>query len=267
MKSLIISPQAGFANRLRALCSAKIIGDMLGRKVYHYWVEDEIKSGLEHVNQMKSISMESIFDSDIPRWNGGEVDMCFSEWVEFDGWYTEQSTAIRKLRPKTIKKFTSIDEVLKCDDDVILIETTIELSLNISIWEDLMHKTYQQSFKLIDEWQKVYDNLPEFDCGISIRRGDFFHFYPESIQSIEYVVESINSLKGSKFITGDDSQFISEVRRKTNSVIQLSDFDRSIEFTIAHFLMLSKCKHTYGTKNSSYVKQASIYGGNKNQEL
>jgi hypothetical protein len=157
--------------------------------------------------------------------------------------------------------------VLKCDDDVILIETTIELSLNISIWEDLMHKTYQQSFKLIDEWQKVYDNLPEFDCGISIRRGDFFHFYPESIQSIEYVVESINSLKGSKFITGDDSQFISEVRRKTNSVIQLSDFDRSIEFTIAHFLMLSKCKHTYGTKNSSYVKQASIYGGNKNQEL
>jgi hypothetical protein len=267
MKSLIISPQAGFANRLRALCSAKIIGDILGRKVYHYWVEDEIKSGIEHVNQMKSISMENIFDSDIPRWNGEEVDVCFSEWIEFDGWFAEQSTAIRKLQPKIVKRFTSINEILKCDDEVILIETSTELDLNIPTWEDMMHKTYQQSFKLVNEWQKVYDNLPEFDFGISIRRGDFFHFYPESIQSFEYIVDRINSLKGSKFITGDDAQFTLDVKRKTNSLIQLVNFERSIDFTIAQFLMLSKCKQTYGTKNSSYVKQASLYGGNTYQEL
>jgi hypothetical protein len=267
MKSLIISPQAGFANRLRSICSAKVIGDLLGRKVYHYWVEDEIKSRLEHVNQMKSITMESIFDSDIPRWNGEEVDMCFSEWMELDGWFMEQSTAIRKLQPKMIKRFTAIDEVLKCTDDVILIETSNELTLNIPTWDDMMYKVYQQSFNLVDQWKKVYNNLPEFDCGISIRRRDFLQLYPESIQSFEYVVNHINSLKGSKFITGDDPQFTSEVRKNTNSFIRLEDFDRAVDFTIMQFLVLSKCKQTYGTKNSSYIKQASIYGGNKYQEL
>src|SRR5579863_578541 len=41
MKKLIISPQAGLGNRLRALCSAKVLGRFLDREVFHYWVKDK----------------------------------------------------------------------------------------------------------------------------------------------------------------------------------------------------------------------------------
>jgi len=268
MKSLIISPQAGFANRLRTICSAKILGNLLCRKVYHYWVEDEVKSLREHVNEMKAISMSYLFDTDIPLWDGKEIDMCFSEWVEGDGWFLDQSTAIRKLKTKSIQQFTTVDEVINCDAETILIESSIELVIpGYENWEEAMIKTYQESFKLTPLWQSVYDTLPQFDWGISIRRGDFLLLFPETEQPFGEIVNQINSLDGSKFITGDDPQFISEVRKATKSFIKIEDFIHDTDFTFVQFLLLAKCKQTMGTKKSAFIKQASLYGDNKYSEL
>lgn len=269
MKSIIISPQAGFANRLRSMCSAKIVADICGRDLYHYWVEDEHKSGLEHVNQVKGIDPSFIFDLQIPKWEGDSPDICFTEWTFNEHWYSEQSTAIRKLKPKVIKKFTSIEEILNCEDEVILIETSHELRIPSIDWkfESMMSMIYQKTFLLNDRWASIYENIPFFDYGISIRRGDFLHFFPETNQPIDYIQSLIDSLKGSKYITSDDLSYKQELQSKCSIALDCIKMDSGIEQTILQFLVLSKSKNVLGTQKSSFPKQAALFRGSKYEEI
>ena len=144
MKKLIISPQAGFGNRIRTLCAARVFGAIIDREVYHYWERDELISLLPHVNQMKSITPDYIFDLKIPKWKGGQPDVAFSEWSPETGWFREQSTAIQHLKPKRIEVIESIDQIIDCKDEVILIETSQILMIDRfeTEWDRLMIQAY-----------------------------------------------------------------------------------------------------------------------------
>jgi len=269
MKVLIISPQAGFGNRLRALCSAKILGEITGREVFHYWIEDEISSKLDHVNEMKSIDPTYLFDLKIPKWNGGSPDIAFSEWIPGNYWYHEQSTAIRKLNPKRVEILDNIKKVIECEDDVILIETSIELKIDRleTVYDNLMSDTYTKFFSLNKKWEEVYENIPVFDWGISIRKGDFVQLYPEADTSEIQAINRINSLHGSKFITSDDINFINSVRTVTFNWICTIPNLKPIEQTVYQFLTISKCKSVMGTRGSSFSRQAALFGNKKYVEL
>jgi len=268
MKSLIISPQAGFANRLRAIASAKIIADLCGRELFHYWVEDEVKSGLAHVNEVKSITPSYIFDLEIPTWNGGSPNVCFSEWTPGDYWFEQQSTAYTKLKPNRIVKFTSIDEILNCQEETILIETGHELrhhTIDLE-YDRLMSIVYAMNFRLNDRWKSIYEQIPKFDSGFSIRRCDHLSFVPEAYISESQAIEKIQSIKGTKFITSDDKEFADLIRKSTkNYFTPITDLS-SIDEAIYTFLCLSKCERLFGTFASSFAKQAA-YFGNKQFEL
>lgn len=263
MKKLIISPQAGFGNRMRSLVSAKILADYLDRELYHYWVLDERMGNIPHVNEMKLITPDYFFGNSIPLYTGDSTDICYSEWTDGDYWWYSQSTAQSKLKCNKVKKLFDLKEVENSIEDAILIESShsvIPEKLQ-KFSQQLITETYKKYFTLNDRWQSIYNSLPYYDWGISIRRGDFFYYFPESIVSIEKAVNIIENLNGTKIIFSDDIEFRNQVRKITNCYSSLDDSLKGIDSYFAQFLTLSKCKNILNTNKSSFGEQAALFGG------
>jgi hypothetical protein len=272
MKKLIISPQAGLGNRLRALCSAKLLGRFLDREVFHYWVKDRNTSSADHVNQMKGIDPSYLFEFGIPLFDGSAVDDCFSEWKSGDNWYATQSTAQSKLQCASTRKLSDIQEIVDCESDTILIETSLELRLpNFSdSWAAMMTEVYKAYFPLNARWAAYCDHAPVFDIGFAIRRGDFVALFPHAYISPEKAAEAIARFDGSKIIFSDDGKYLEELMEHLNSPLgmhagrhDLSGLDR----TFYEFMVLSKCRKVVGTEGSSFARQAAIYGGTAYETL
>ena len=285
MKKLIISPQAGLGNRLRAMCSAKVLGDLLGREVYHHWVPDPVLSHLdiEHVNWMKRIDPSYMFDFGIPKWTGGAPSICFSEfnppiYIPETGvigarsvWLDEQSTSITALKPTETKMLTDINDIINCEHQVILIEHSVANDMIIpgfeSYWDDLMRMVYNKYFKLNKKWQLIYDNLPIFDWGIAIRRGEHLIFNPQINVSIATTVSDINNLVGSKYVTSDDLNYLDAVCDLANIPIIYKSRYVEIDDAITQFLILSKCKNVLSTSTSSFGEEAAKFRNSKYHTL
>jgi hypothetical protein len=269
MRKLIISPQAGFGNRIRTLCAARVFGAIIDREVYHYWEVDEQNSLLGHVNQMKSITPDYIFDFKIPKWEGGQPDVAFSEWSPETGWFREQCTGIKHLKPKRIEVIQNIEQIIECKEEVILIETSQILMIDRfeTEWERLMTQAYELYFGLNPRWKSIAENIPVFDYGISIRKGDFIQFYPETDVPLDAAIRLLNGLSGSKFVTCDDVQFLKELKKHCNIHIGIDEGPNQLDNSIIQFITLSKSKHVLGTKGSSFAKQASLFGNCKYNEI
>jgi hypothetical protein len=266
MKSLIISPQAGFGNRLRALCSARVFGALTGRQVFHYWVRDDEKSHVGHVNDMKDIDPSHLFDLRIPLYQGDSALVCFSEWMPGDFWRREQSTAQSRLRCERTVKLDDPRQIAECDAETILVETSLELQLEHAreFWRVMMTEVYKKNFVLNSRWYRIYLNLPSFDWGVSVRRGNFLAYHPEADQGAEAIAEKINALSGQKVIFSDDQAFQMELRKLTGSPFGLGEIDSGligVDNYFCQFLTLSKCRRILGTAGSSFPEQASVFGG------
>jgi len=266
LRKLIISPQAGFGNRLRALCAAKVFGTLLGRKVFHYWVKDDERSHVSHVNDMKDIDPSYMFELNIPLFDGESADACFTEWMPGDFWYREQSTAQKRLRCGNTIRLTGAYQIAKCQYDTVLVETShaLQVSGNIEFWNAMMTDVYRKYFILNARWTKIYDNLPSFDYGISIRRSNFLTYNPEAGVEAELIASKINKYKGSKVIFSDDKTYQNELRIIASSPFGINDTESGlygIDNYICQFLVLSKCKCILGTSKSSFPEQASVFGG------
>lgn len=262
MSELIISPQAGFGNRMRSLVSAKILGDYLNRKVYHYWVLDDRIGNTSHVNEMKAITPEYFFNLNIPVYNKSKIDICYSEWVEGDYWWYTQSTAQSKLKCNNIQKINCIKDIESCLDESILIETSHCLIPNkLSAYSnELISAAYKKNFILNSRWQKIYESLPTYDWGISIRRGEFLYYFPDEAVSLDTAVDKINNLRGSKIIFSDDFEFRNNIRNMTKSYSGIDDSIKGVDSYFIQFLTLSKCKNILNTNKSSFGEQAALFG-------
>lgn len=94
--SIIISPQGGMGNRLRAIASIVAIAKTINKDVYHYWVPTNSNAPFPHVKAMQNISLETLFDKSIPMCPPNiKPDICFSEWTPGYYWYEFQSSAQR----------------------------------------------------------------------------------------------------------------------------------------------------------------------------
>ena len=159
-KILIISPNGGFGNRLRTLCSGLVLGKYLNRKVYHVWFNQEIidknnmlyLSDIPNVLDMQKISFGDIFDEkyyqsmplDI------KIDICFSEWLSNYYWYQTQSFGYRNFGNNCEINIinNNADMLLNCDHNVILLETghIVKLSKYSYCWENEMENMYKNHF-------------------------------------------------------------------------------------------------------------------------
>ncbi|MEI6252519.1 MAG: hypothetical protein WCP30_06920 [Mycobacteriaceae bacterium] len=275
MKKVIISPQAGFGNRLRVLANMRLIGEYLQREVYHYWVEDDLGSHALHVQHMKSITPDYLFDMDIPRYDGQAPDVCYSEWLPGDFWWEQQSTAQRHLNCAEVKPLVPLEEIGRDPSDVILIETSFALfppeigaltdealrwSLNSTEVDTLQMQGYG-ALRLNQRWSAVRANLAAHDWGITIRRGNFLAFHPQADKSVDQIYELVRRRcpdGGTKIVFSDDIPYRDVLRYRLSSYGDIAA--TGLDSLITEFLALSRCRTIIATGGSSFGKEASLFG-------
>jgi hypothetical protein len=276
MKVLIISPQAGMGNRFQSTCSALVLGDLLGRKVYHAWIPEvpERQSHLSNVKAMQSVSFGDLFEGDlIPQWDQSQpINTCFSEWLPGQFWYITQSSAYQQLGAKSIRHIgTDASPLEACTDDVILLETShiVQLPLHQSSWESKMSQYYQLYFKPAPKYKELM--TIQADIGVSVRRGDLLVHYPEARQDVDEICTWLREKSNDRsvIIFSDDHSARDKIRQKVGSNLALVDTDLlDWERGFVEFLTLAlRCKQLYGTPLSSFAKQASVFGNVPYTEL
>ncbi len=272
-KILIISPQAGFANRIRSICSAIVLGKYLNRKVYHAWIKvGDNHSHLQHVRDMQSISFENIFKSgfieklpfDI------NIDVCLSEWLPGEFWYNQQSSAYRRFGNNcSIERLHggNGDQLLDRNENVILLETghMLRLSQYENIWDKEMTDVYNKYFKFLDKFTNRFNT--NVDIGVCLRfSSEFLSIYPDAYVGEEELISWINKIKEnnkSMLIFSDTNKIKEEIQTITNCCLDKIDTNglEKWEEYIAEFYIIAKnCKKIYGTKHSSFAEEASKYG-------
>ncbi len=271
-KILIISPQAGYGNRTRAICSAMVLGKYLNRKVYHAWIKgDNNYSHVQNVRDMQNISFENIFKpgfiEKIPF--DINIDLCLSEWLPGEFWYSQQSSAYRRFgnncRIERLHNDNG-DQLLERNENVILLETAhmVKLSQYSDIWEKEMSEMYHKYFHFLDKFTNRFDKT--VDVGISIRIAQsHVNLFPDAYVDKNELIEWVKKIKNknkSILIFSDVHEFRDEIRTATEC---FDDINRegleNWENGIVEFCVLSKkCKKIYGSKTSNFPLEASKYG-------
>lgn len=269
-KILIISPTAGFGNRIRTICGSLIIANMCNRKCYVLWdIEETNSSNFASIINTKQTKLSQYFDvknveifSDtlniIP-------DICYSEWLPGQFWYEKPSYGQKKLNPTKTFKYNSTVDLINDRSDIILLETSYILkfeNVDESLWKNMLSSSYKHHFKINnDKYQKILDNI-KYDVGISIRRGEFLNIYPETNVSVEdisrWIKDNFKDLK--VVIFSDDHEFRDQVREKTSFISDPIINDVSWEKGFMEFLVLSNCNSIYGTPLSSFSEEAALFG-------
>ena len=260
-KILIISPQAGFGNRLRAFASGIAISLRENRKPYYLWKDTK------HGHLQNLMDFTEFFEEKISKARKDIIiDEVLTEWMPGEYWYQFQSEGQREYNYKNIKK---IRDIFVTDKTNVLLET----SLTLDITDDQMMHVYKTYFKprkyYMDMLFQIQNNI---DIGISIRRGNLLQYFPEANQSIEDIISWINSsfLGKTIIIFSDDKNFRNEVKKSLKNVTCLMNVEeifptlRGYEVAFLEFLILSyNCEKIYGTPKSSFAEHASLFGGKK----
>jgi hypothetical protein len=245
---LIISPQAGFGNRMRALRSGIWLAVKTGRIPYHAWhkTTSHSEEKFENVRQMNCGFSEffiGIPEATIMRFP--KIDKCLSEWLPGEFCYSRQSSAQQIWNIANPIRPDNVLEQLRGDEDVVLLETSLDYS-ECMPYEST--KIYKEFF------------IPKIECtntytlGFSFRRDSrFIYLFPEARATDEQLIEwfqtinkSLNPL--SIIVSADSSEFLEKLR------IEKNDW-----FT--DFLKLSRCSIIFGTPKSSFAEEAALFGG------
>ena len=341
-KKLVISPQGGLGNRLRAVAAAVLVARQLGRQAQHAWIKEDpaVISRLEnapHLFQIRASSWTDYFeptpllacfitDSSPPppptdllsSSSSLSHNLCYTEWKEGSHWWTHQSSGQRRLGhalglgPRntfclgpSANPFAAPPAV---DANILLVETTHSLRLSSScggIADDLAHKhaltqIYKTVFRPQAEFAAALASVPDYDIGISIRRNEFLHYFPEARQSFEFLLSFLGALTRGKswILFSDDHEFRDRLRTaifslhnsssssspssspslpvvppmsssSSSSIVQpfVADLPRVFNHIpwkrgFLEFLCLgTKCNSIYGTPSSSFAQEAAVFGG------
>jgi len=296
-KFLIISPQAGFGNRLRALCSCILIAKETNRKPYHVWTpvdcnqltESTCATMMQPYMRMQLRGWDSYFiqNDDFPLATSDlfpTIDKIISEWGPNDYWYSIQSNGQLKWLstnseiPLIISKH--VVDIATDDSRCILIETSL-----LSHLKPIFLEHYIDENKLIDIFKEYFipkakysqfiSEVTDIDVGISIRRGEFLDYFPEARQSYNDIIDwvlSISKHSSKMVIFSDDHEFrdilVADVISKFHGekTIVTLDFTNFEQWEVAflEFLILSeKCNKIYGTPSSSFAQIASLFRGKR----
>ena len=284
---LIISPQAGFGNRIRALCAGILLAKQINRIPVHAWIPDSIESQYTHLNDIKKRTLGDYFvqNNKLPMISENtKIDLVLSEWAPGDYWYQFQNSAQKRwpgnkfIKVQENLNFLSNPKYMNLDN--IMLETTLIVKLNPKLgdsenqkkFQEDLSRVYMEYFEVPNKYSKVIEALSDIDLGISIRRGDHWKYFPEANQDPEVIMQWIIKLvqhhKAKKIaIFSEDhkfrDQFKSDLSEKINiEYIEIPSGFESWETGYLEFLALSsKCQRIYGTPMSSFAEEAGLFRG------
>lgn len=268
---LIISPTAGFGNRVRALCGAIALANLSNRKIQHCWEIDA--SWLPHeappVVHAKMNGLAAYFQvGNCPVASQGiPVDICYSEWIPGEPWYQEQSYGQKKNPPRVLSKYSESESILSSPETVVMIETSLikkPINLSEEQWCQSLREIYRSFFT---PCRRFVDMLTDthYDVGISIRRNEFTRYFPEANQSLSDLTSWVNREHSGKkvIIFSDDYLFRDSLRSSTKQLARINDeILKPWERGFLEFLTLAyRCEVIYGTPSSSFAYEAALFGG------
>lgn len=272
--SIIISPQGGMGNRLRAIVSAIAIARITCRNIYHIWISVSGNSPFPYVKAMQTISLETLFSKSIPKCPDDIIpDICFSEWLSGDYWYQYQSSGQKLFNFKNIIRINdNADSIIKYIIDNpksnIMIETSLSMKMSgvhENIWQNSIRTIYS-AFVPNKKYLDISLKVPNVDYGISIRRGEFLSYFPEANQSFDDIYSWLMFIDNFVLFS-DDYDFKNNIKNKLlQSGKIIYDIDRDNlepwEQGFVEFIVLAhRCNKIFGTPSSSFAIEASKYGG------
>ena len=276
-RNLIISPQAGFGNRMRALCSAIHLSELSKRNPWVCYTNktDASDSTIEKnwFLSLPNLLPEATTET-LPK-----VDKIFSEWTE-GYWYPKQSDGQRKWlsvdsRIPIIGWGDSVETILSAKEETILIETSIESNfLKVMSEEQFKIKKaqiYQKYFIPNSKYMDALAKIESVDVVIHIRTGDLLWYFPESRQNIKNIEKWIvnefkNTSKRIVIFSNDIDTKLSLISSLQEQGILAQEIRwEGIENTAIPFMeflfMATKCDYLWGTPKSSFSEEAGAFRG------
>jgi hypothetical protein len=212
-KWLVISPQAGFENRVRAMCSGILLAKQLGRTPVHAWLPERDDDVVTHteIERVRNTRTRGWNDYFVATKKMRQFDVeslrrecktitCYTEWMPGDFWYPAQSRCQRHLealgvviqRARLKEDATSVmlaRETTSNDDTYLLLETSLSVRATKRTderksarnhrqdsekrYERKLTRVYQKYFRPTKEFTNILSTFANVPCGVRIHRGDF----------------------------------------------------------------------------------------------
>jgi hypothetical protein len=285
-RTLIVSPQAGLANRLRAINSALILAEISERRLLHCW--HPIRPGHDqvHVNLMQQCGFEEFFLANeyiSAASKDGKVDEVISEWGPGDYWFQQQSSGQQYFNAyATSRSANAAARIIHSDATSILLETTLRIwptdhqGIDIRLPSGVAKQAALDAYKKLcprSEYLELLQQIPESTIGVHLRVGDLLKYCPEARQNLDEVAAWIHRLASHNqtiAIFADDSSVLRtlkltpEMSAFNNEVHRHLDDLLPAQKAFASLLYLAhRCHIIYGTPGSSFSQEASLLGGKK----
>jgi glycosyltransferase involved in cell wall biosynthesis len=241
---LIISPQAGFGNRIRALSAGIIAAKQTGRMPLHCWIgksPSQFSNQEAHLSDTDKSKFTDYFHSTIQEVSPDSfpfIDTVLTEWMPGEYWYAFQNSGQKLWNCTNLIKTGTDLSILKneslLDKEAILLETTLVTKVD-SINDQLRSLVYRQYFGINIKYQLLLDQIPETQIGLSIRRGNHNSYFLEANQDPTEILKWTLSLI--KTYNVETIAIFSEDHVFRNSFMldlekELKQIDREIRFTV-----------------------------------
>jgi hypothetical protein len=282
---LIISPQAGLGNRLRAMAAAMVLARQTGRRCLHWWVPTLANDPRPNVKALQQIGFDALFEPCAALPPARPEDMralsaCFSEWVPGDGWHVVQCNAQRDwllLPQNPAGGMPLADLVARSDAPAILLETSIAERLSPGLggavseaaWNALMSEAYAE-LRPRAEFRALAGGVPAAAVAMTVRRGDLLMYNPESNQPMGDLRAWAVALsrRGPVAVFSDEAEAAAEVAAAITAA-----GGRCIDYqalrrpglpdhlrAFVDFLYIARCPVITGTPGSSFAFEAARFG-------
>lgn len=266
-KTIIIAPNAGFCNRLRSMVAAIYLSEQLNMEIEHLWIGIPYICANDNIQKIHDKSFHYYFKDNIKKCNYvnwiNKINTVYTEWEPNNsGWYYVQCYGQKLLEINNLKEVNELKQDMNSSES-FLIETSHLNHLNISIIDKT--RIYQKYFIPKDIFLQKIENLFSFlknesIIGISIRKGDFIYYFPETQIQEDLLENWIKTLPNKVFFCSDDKNYQEQMRKKIPNHISLNHNEKEDQ-DFLDFILLSKCSKIYGTQKSSFSEEAAYFGG------
>jgi len=209
--------------------------------------------------------MRSLFSS--------RIDAVFSEWGEREEWFPLQSSAIKRYGATEDIKIerNNADSIIESKEESILLETSLALKpsgMSTEMFERRLQAIYSEFFHPLKKYREISDNFHKGVqyAGVHIRRTDHLKYVDEAdIEPGTWIKLLCNQVHPDEriFFCSDDKLFKSKIARAVpHDCLQYDNPDQLDDTHLAfvEFLILSGATRIYGTVESSFSKQAALFG-------
>jgi hypothetical protein len=261
-QTIIIAPNAGFCNRLRAMVSAIYLSEKLDMNIEHLWIGTPYRCANGNIQEIHDKSFNYYFEENIKSCDYknviNNINKVYTEWMPTgiqSEWYIFQSYGQKLLQISNFLDLNLIGENMDTTES-FLIETSY--LNNLKITREDKTRIYKKYFIPRDIFLNE-TNINENLIGISIRKGDFKIYFPETQMDDEIIMKWINKINNKIFFCSDDKVYEKNMRNQIKNSFK-PIYNRNDDNDFIDFILLSKCIKIYGTQKSSFSEEASHFG-------